>query len=135
MPDPDPRHAKAKPAVRRVLWQRALADDPIFYLTLVKTVPELEMKWPGRFLYDLLNEISIDEVELRGGPMISAMAVHSRRHKKDDNRIEPGDGFYKTASETLKCLSLDASSKERYAFWQHERKATVKWARSHPESF
>lgn len=133
MPNPDPRHAKAKPAVRRVLWQRALADDLIFYLTLVKTVPELEMKWPGRLLNDLLDEISIDEVKLRGGPMISAMAVHSPRHKKGDNRIEPGDGFYKTAIEPLKLLSSDASSKEKYAFWQHERKATVDWVRSHTE--
>jgi len=135
MPDPDPRHRAAKPALRRALLQRARADDPIFYLKLVKTVPELEMTYPFRFLYDLLDEISIEEVELRGGPMISAMAVHSPPHRKGNNRIEPGKGFYETASEILKRLPTQAGPKERYEFWKNERRKTVKWARSHPESF
>jgi len=92
------------------------------------------MKGPTPPLYRLLDIISKEEVTLRRGPMISAMAVHKPPHKKDDKRIEPGDTFYTLAQELFPTrLSATASPKAKHKFWQAERRAVVKWARSQPE--
>lgn len=131
MSDYESRRRNAKPVLRRFLLERARDDNPIFYLPLTLAVPELEMKYPGRFLYGLLDEISIEEVE-RGGPMISAMAVHSRPHKKGNNRIEPGERFYELAQQ-LHRLPADASPEKKYKFWLDERRVVVKWARKQSE--
>lgn len=107
---------------------RAREDKTIFYSELVKAVPKLNMKGPSRPLYLLLDIISQEEVDLRGGRMISAMVVH----KKEP--IEPGKGFFDLARKLFPGRLRDgASPGQKHSFWKVERQAAVKWALSQPE--
>lgn len=129
--DPDPKRLGAKADVRRVLLERARANDPIYYSDLVTAVPKLRMKGPSPPLYRLLDIIDEEEVGVRKGRIISAMAVHKKPHApaSEKPRVEPGKGFYETACTLFaKRLSRDAGSDEKYEFWVAERRAVVRWA-------
>lgn len=142
MPGSDPLRLEAKPMVRRLLLSRAREDKLISYSDLVTEVPELDMKGPSPPLYRLLDIIDEEEAEVHEGPMISAMSVHKKPHSpaSERPRVEPGDGFYETASTLYPNRLTAVTDREltvadrdrRYAFWKDERKAVVAYARNQP---
>lgn len=97
------------------------------------------MKGPSPPLYRLLDIIDEEEAEVHEGPMISAMAVHKKPHEPASKkpRVEPGDGFYKTACKlypnrltAVVDRDLTVADRDgRYEFWEHERKRVVAYAR------